>query len=176
MAITRLNNNSITSITALPFSVGITEADEWRLTTNLNNDQDPIASNLERNDSSGFGLLGTGMTQSSGIWSFPSTGHWFVVFKCMLSQNTSSEADGNAQIYVTTDNSTYNLYASGKFSMNQAQNISRETVTVTSLIDVTSTSLVKIKFTVNAITDQVYISGNTGRSETTFQFIKLGNT
>jgi hypothetical protein len=30
---------------------GLTEADQWRLTADLTGDQEPIATNLERNDS-----------------------------------------------------------------------------------------------------------------------------
>ena len=48
---------------------GITEADQWRLTTSFQGDADPIASNWERNDTS-FDKIGTGMSQSSGIFLF----------------------------------------------------------------------------------------------------------
>src|SRR5210317_502917 len=61
-------------------NLGITMADQWRLTTNLTGDQDPIT-NLERPDESYFAKIGTGMTESSGIFSFPSTGLYLIMFQ-----------------------------------------------------------------------------------------------
>jgi hypothetical protein len=43
------------------------------------NDAQPIASNLERNDTS-FSYIGTGMSQSSGVFTFPSTGIYLVKY------------------------------------------------------------------------------------------------
>ena len=67
---------------------GITEADQWRLNSDLTGDQNPIASNLERVDTDGFSVLGTGMSQSSGIFTFPSTGYWDIraIFNLVLVQ------------------------------------------------------------------------------------------
>ena len=63
---------------------GITEADQWRLTADFTGNADPITSNLERNDTTGSGYFGTGMTESSGIFTFPSTGYWLILadFSC----------------------------------------------------------------------------------------------
>ena len=59
---------------------GITEADQWRLTSNLTGSADPISANLERADDPSFAKIGTGMTESSGVFTFPSTGIWRVEF------------------------------------------------------------------------------------------------
>ena len=71
---------------------GITMADQWRLTADnsmSSSDFNDITSNWERNDNSGFGQLGTGMTESSGIFTFPSTGIYLIklVFNCVNIQN-----------------------------------------------------------------------------------------
>src|SRR6056300_24241 len=68
-----VNGTSIDLGASGTISAGITEADQWRLTANLGTNGD-ITSNLERVDTTGFGYLGTGMTESSGVFSFPSTG------------------------------------------------------------------------------------------------------
>ena len=57
---------------------GIKVADQWRLTTNITNTNADITSNLERIDTAPQGVLGTGMSESSGIFTFPSTGIWQV--------------------------------------------------------------------------------------------------
>src|SRR5210317_855436 len=59
---------------------GLTEADQWRLTANITSNTDPISSNLERNDSTAAGYIGSGMAVSSGIWTFPSTGIYYVIY------------------------------------------------------------------------------------------------
>ena len=55
---------------------GITMADQWRYTSTstLSSTATVISSNLERNDSSSAGFIGSAMTESSGIFTFPSTG------------------------------------------------------------------------------------------------------
>jgi hypothetical protein len=58
------------------FVQGITEADQWRLTVDITTNTNTISANLERVDNTGFGKIGTGMSVSSGIWTFPSTGLW----------------------------------------------------------------------------------------------------
>ena len=69
---------------------GITEADMYRLTGSFNSDQDPISSNLERVDDATFGKLGTGVTPSSGIFTFATTGLYLVKF--ILKGNTYDDS------------------------------------------------------------------------------------
>ena len=49
---------------------GIIEADLWRLTTSFTGGAAPIASNWERSDDASFSKIGTGMSQSSGVFTF----------------------------------------------------------------------------------------------------------
>tara|TARA_R100000654_G_scaffold67370_1_gene95910 strand:- start:101 stop:718 length:618 start_codon:yes stop_codon:yes gene_type:complete len=87
---------------------GITEADQWRITADLNSDAQPISANWERNDSVGFGKIGTGITESSGYFSFPSTGVYFINF------GTTGEVNGDSlalSLYTTTNNSSYTIVA-----------------------------------------------------------------
>ena len=63
-------------------SAGITEADQWRVTTNFNSNSSAylITSNWERNDTH-FDKIGTGMTESSGVFTFPSTGIYLILYQ-----------------------------------------------------------------------------------------------
>jgi hypothetical protein len=75
MSLIKLNNQSISAVTALPSSIstGITMADQWRLTsskTGLSGQQD-ITANLAQVSGGGFNNIGSPMTESSGIFSFP---------------------------------------------------------------------------------------------------------
>ena len=73
------SNGSGTFTSSLP-NTGITEADMWRLTTSITSNANPISSNLERVDDASFSKIGTGMSVSSGYWSFPSTGLYLSYF------------------------------------------------------------------------------------------------
>ncbi len=95
------------NLTGLPAG-GITEADSWKLTTNFTpgSGQQYILSNWARASETGFGKLGTGMSQSSGIFTFPSTGVWEIIYHINI---YSSAVSGyiHMNISTTTDNSTY---------------------------------------------------------------------
>ncbi len=152
---------------------GLTEADQWRLTTDLTGDQEPIASNLERNDSTGFSLLGTGMTQSSGIFTFPSTGYWYITAQfAYTSDVTDNQKTGN--ILITTDNSTY---ATGATCVANFYSSSTLATTSTSFIfDVTSTTNCKVKFETGTTGVSSQVTGSTTQNRTFFTFIRIGDT
>jgi hypothetical protein len=173
MAITRLNNNSISSITALPASIGtgITMTDQWRLTTDFTGDASPIASNLEQVDTSGQGTLGSAMTQSSGIFTFPSTGIYLVQFNCMVYGSVNADTDVRFSIYVTTNNSSYTQIARG---FEEVAHEANTTGMVNSLIDVTDTAQVKVRFDVASNINLV--RGSTSQNQTSMTFIRLGDT
>jgi len=153
---------------------GITEADQWRLSANLANisSETVISSNLERNDSSGFGYIGTGMSQSSGIFTFPSTGYYYISANITYTQDLAASDYGFIVIQVTTDNSSYSNVAYGATtpSLNKYSG-----GTIDYLLDVTNTTNVKVKFAVSAQASSD-IAGNTTFNQTNFTFIRLGDT
>ena len=61
---------------------GLSEVDNWRLSTSFTpgSEAQYILSNWARTSETGYGRLGTGMTESSGIFTFPSTGIWEVTY------------------------------------------------------------------------------------------------
>ena len=150
---------------------GLTEADQWRLTANITSDTDPISSNLERNDSTAAGYIGSGMAVSSGIWTFPSTGIYYVIYTLRGYPNTNDTIGGN--IEATTNNSSYSVVAEASFgNTGSASNQG----TTSAFIDVTDTSNVKVKFTTNSMASGSVVEGQTGYNRTHFTFLKLGDT
>jgi hypothetical protein len=155
-------------------AAGITEADQWRLTTNFVGNSDPIASNLERNDTAGFGRIGTGMTESSGIFTFPSTGIWqitFVVFSWSNSQGAWSEVA--ATIETTQNNSTY--IVAGTNSNQIAGNSFKQSSMQQYTFDVVATATHKVMFAINS-GDNITVVGNTSNNYTYMSFVRLGDT
>ena len=151
--------------------VGITMADQWRLTANVTTDTD-ITSNLERVDEASSGFIGTGMTESSGIFSFPSTGIYLV----RLIANGEAVINDNISIdiKVTIDNSSYNGYATSVESGDAGTGFC--SMACEGIIDVTDVSNVKVKFATSSIGAGSSILGNSNQNDTTFTFIRLGDT
>lgn len=151
---------------------GITEADHWRLTTTITANVDPISANLERVDDATFAKIGTGMSVSSGIWSFPSTGLYKIVI-FMTGQPTAGDNVGLA-IYGTADNgSNYDHLASAFFGANSTNVLQGSNST---FFNCTNVSTHKIKFAAESITAGSEIGGSTDYNATSFQFIRLGDS
>ena len=154
---------------------GITEADQWRVTSGFTGDANPLSSNLERVDTSGWAKIGTGMSESSGIFTFPSTGIWLVKFHVQTYLNAQNRYTTGA-IQITTNNSSYNNIASGEQGIYSEGSNIYGYVGVESLIDCTDTSNVKVRFYIDCENNNTIIQGNTDVSYTSMTFIRLGDT
>ena len=154
---------------------GITEADQWRLSadTNQNSNAD-VTSNWERNDSSGWSKIGTGLSESSGIFSFASTGIYLITF---IATFTIDDGDGNVEfiLKITTDNSSYNEVAQCRSGNSGSANISSTGIS-NFLFDVQNTSNYKFKFTTGSFASASKLQGATGSQQTGFTVIRLGDT
>ena len=156
----------------LSFVNAITEADMWYLTADKTSDGD--LTSVARNGFSGAAQIGTGMSVSSGVFTFPSTGKWLVWVNAMFLVDDSDSV--NVLINVTTDNSNYTLVAFATDGMNGTGNPRQGMGSSCYFLDVTDTSQVKVKFTANSITGNTLVKGATTRMETNMMFIRLGDT
>lgn len=152
-------------------NLGISMANNWRLTADFTGDAGPIASNLEIVDTAGQGTIGSAMTVSSGVFTFPSTGIYLVRFNFMLYGSVNADTDARFSIYVTTNNSDYTQIARGFEEVAHGANT---TGMVESLIDVTDTSNVKVRFDVASNINLV--RGSSSQNQTSMMFIRLGDT
>ena len=161
-------------------SGGITVADQWRLNTNLtpsSTSVEVITANLEQVDTSGQGTLGSAMTQSSGVFTFPSTGIWLVRASIQFQNDGSTTRYLQNYIQITTNNSDFTTVTETTVHINGSGSTYAQNPAQT-LIDVTDTSNVKVKFAF-AVADtggsmKLYASSTTNR--TYFTFIRLGDT
>jgi hypothetical protein len=155
---------------------GITMADQWRITADLTTSSSDLTSNFERNDSTGFGYIGSGMSESSGIFTFPSTGIYLVEFNVLAYGSSSGDIRyGGGQIYVTTDNSSYTKVVEQWNGNNQHGSPYYFSSNMKTFVDVTDTSNVKVKFNVAASASVVF-DGSTSSNRTHVTFIRLGDT
>jgi len=156
-------------------SAGITMADQWRLTTTFQVSSTAfITSNWERVDSNGYGKIGTGMSESSGVFSFPSTGIYLVRIVVNWYSSGGGTNYNRISIQTTTNNSSYNPAAnshSGVESDGQYNNMSAEI-----MFDVTDVSTHKVKFESAASNTRPRVLGDTDHNRTYVTFIRLGDT
>jgi len=166
------NGSGTITVNSQTFKNGITMADHWRLSANTNSGTSAdITTNWERVDLF-FEKIGTGMTESSGIFSFPSTGKYLITEFWTTNVANGDLADVIGQ--VTTDNSTYafitrNLVtAAGGAEFNSTSN--------QYLLDVTDTSNVKIKWTTNSFASGTVLQGSTDDNRSSVSFLRIGDT
>ena len=155
---------------------GLTEADVWRYTASTAAPSGDITANWERADNVSSGLIGTGMTQSSGIFSFSSTGIYLITGSVGFNFANQQDNNANIQINVTIDNSTYDPVAIIFSGSNSSANFSRFSQFGQALVDVTNISLVKVKFAAASFAANSYLEGDTDKNDTSFSFIRLGDT
>ena len=154
---------------------GITVADQWRLTAHLTATNGTISSNLEQVDTAPQGTLGSAMTVSSGIFTFPSTGFYLVSFYG-YGANSSSADNMTVIIKGTTNNSSYVSIAETSDSAGGAAQDQLASFSTQSIVDVTDTTNVKVLFETSSFGSNSYLVGNTDTNTSAFHFIRLGDT
>ena len=154
---------------------GITMADQWRITSSFQvSSQAFIQSNWERNDSAGYNKIGTGMSESSGVFSFPSTGIYLV--RIVINWYASGGGSNylRVSIHHTTNNSDY--YVSNYSYSGVANNAQNNNMMADTIFDVTDVSTHKIKFETLGSNTYPYVSGNSSYNLSYATFIRLGDT
>jgi hypothetical protein len=153
---------------------GLSEADQWRISANhtITYAGEFVTANWERVDTDGFDKIGTGMSQSSGVFTFPSTGYWLIIYNADFSFSTTDNV--GTTIYTTTDNSTYSEASSGYASATAGY---LSSASCSFIFDVTNTTNCKVKFyTSTGNSGNQTLMANTNYNQTHVTWIKLGNT
>ena len=165
-----LAGTTVTGITQ-----GITEFDMFRLTADQSGGTNAvISSNLERVDDATFQKIGTGMSESSGVYTFPSTGKYLVSVQARI----YAINDGNATVLIDVSSNSGSNYDE-LANVNAGNNNSSSTNTTVSgqaLVDVTNASTFRVRFQTESMGSSSLLSGNTSSNYTTFSFLRLGNT
>jgi|TARA_R100000455_G_C6232402_1_gene93641 hypothetical protein len=159
---------------ATSFTAGITMADAWRVTSNFTTDNlDPIASNWERNDNN-FDKIGTGMSNSSGVFTFPSTGIYSIKFETTW-QLSGETGYTFAKIRFTSDNSSYANVSSSSAATADLGQTAYQYLALSALVDVTNVSTHKVRFAVSGQAS-VLFRGDSTDNQTWATFVRLGDT
>ena len=159
-------------------SAGITMADQWRLNTGGTLTSDgttQFTANWERGDTNSQGYIGSAMTESSGIFTFPSTGIYWIHSQMSFKRNSGDNRFVQYYLNVTTDNNTYTNASSGFAIFPSAYNTTNAIANF--IFDVTNTSTHKVKFSAYTNRSSVlFLANSTAYEGNSFIFLKLGDT
>jgi len=153
---------------------GITEADMYRLSANVSGDLTPISANLERADDATFAKLGTGVSVSSGVFTFASTGLYLIQVIPMFFFDGGADSNVNVLIQGTPDNSTYDDLATAECGGDQGSNKKKQGL-AEAYFNCTNVSTHKVRFRSASMGSNTLL-GETDYNKTTFTFIRLGDS
>ena len=157
---------------------GITQAQQWRITSGFTfSTVQDIDSNWEISDATGYGSIGSNLTQSSGIFTFPSTGYYLIMATFNFRRATNERGVGG-NINATTNNSSYAVVSSVEVNNSDVGGADNTTYagSCQAIFDVTDTANVKFKLTIQTSGSDQTCDGDTSRNYTGFVCVRLGDT
>ena len=169
-----------TNGSALSFgNAGITQADTWYVSSDFTGSVDPISNNVAR-FTTGGSYIGSGMSVSSGIFTFPTTGFWFIQFQARCARVDAGHQSRYQQLYIKSTSNNFSSseilgFAESGYYDNYNANYRYHGGYCSGIFDCTNTSTHKVRFA-TAVED----NSNNGISWSTpymkMQFIKLADT
>jgi len=159
----------------LSFVNALTEFDMWVLTANQFADGIITAvSRVARPLSAS--QIGTGMSESSGIFTFPRTGKWLVINSFNVDIMPADSVGINTEVS-SDSGSTWVIHAQSYDGQNASAGSNRRgNATGISFIDVTDVGTFRVKFMATSLNSGSSIVGATGSIATSFTFIRVGVT
>ena len=168
-SITRTIANNLTVTKA---SSG-TMVDVWRLASDHSSTSSASTiTGWERDDTASYAGVGTGMTESSGIFTFPSTGIYLITAICSFNSAGNDSNYNELSIQQTVNGGTGWTFRAGNSDDIQSGTNERAATTQLCTFDVTDVSTHKIRF--NAFsqnTVKMYGSSSGNRTHVLFQKI-----
>ena len=174
--VTPATNSITSSMVASSFPLGITVAGQFRLSANITNidNTNYVTSNWEEVDTQ-YSRIGSAITQSSGIFTFPSTGIYYVSAQFNFRDDADQDYVGG-NISYTSDNSSYAKLTRSLTHIERESATRYGMVSVAGILDVTDTSNVKVQLQVESSSDNFDLLGDSAVTTTGILFLRLGDT
>ena len=154
---------------------GITMTDAYKVTSSFSGTAE-ITSNWARDTSRGGGNIGSAMSESSGVFTFPSTGIYLVHFQARGNINNQDNREVIIQIFFTSDNSNYEETANAAMNQYDSNSNTHDSINTQKILDITDVSNQKVKFRVQTNESSWSTYGDSSISFTFVQFTRLGDT
>jgi len=176
VATAKIADNAVTSAKSSGLG-GLAMADQWRVASdNGEIDDTTVSGGWERNDSN-FAQIGTGMTESSGVFTFPATGIYKVDYH-VTSQRAANQNLFRVGYYLQLSTDSGSNWSTRAFSSSQMASAGDNQQTFScgnAIVDVTNASTFRMRLYVNAST-HVRPKYDSGANYTYMTFLKLGDT
>ena len=167
----KITNSSGVNLTPTPM------VDHWRMT---NDSADGVEGTLtawnQVSTSNHFpGRIGSSMSISSGVWTFPETGIYSIFGAFCFAIGSTNDAICQVWLRVSYDGgSNWNTVSTAKYG--SEDDSTRSTCSQTYVLDVTDTTLIKFKFETDSFSSDTDLQGDSDLGETTVTIIRLGDT
>jgi len=161
-----------------PDAGGITEVDNWRISATQSISADTgtvVNSSWERNDTNSD-KIGTGLTESSGVFTFPSTGIYLISYQQNIARSGDSRYFTGSIMLSTNSGVAYSIVARSYTNIKQSASSQTSSGLCTSCtIDVTDASTFRLRFETDG--DEAYdLRADSTYQITGFYCMKLGDT
>ena len=171
-----ISSGGAVTFSQTPVGAFISMVDQFRLTANTSqNTNAVITANLERVDDASFSKVGSGMTESSGIFTFPTTGLYQVICNPMI----DSRNDSNSYVITgisTNSGSSFDTITVCNGGSAQNTGFSANSVCTIGIVNVTNASTFRARFETSSMGSNSFVEGNTDANYTSFTFIRLGES
>ena len=168
-----ISSSGVVTFSQTPVGAFISEADQFRLTADTSNGANAdITANLERVDDATFSKIGTGITESSGIFTFPSTG----LYQVICNPSVIAVSDNQASVATNVSSNSGGAFDEVALATGGGGGSSFDMNSVFScaFVNVTNASTFQVKFTTTDFGASSRLQAGTDRNRTSFTFIKLG--
>ena len=149
--------------------------DQWRLTNTFNTNSAVISGTWARPNDASYGRIGTGMTESSGVFTFPITGLWLVSTNFQINVRGADDLAGY-YVQVSTDSgNTSDIIASAYESNKVSGQDGRGGTATMNLINVTNASTFQVFFKTSSIgSTDTHIRGAVNENQSMVTFERKG--
>ena len=150
--------------------------DQWRLSENETiASAGEVVTDWERPTETGTGTYITGMSHSSGVFTFPKSGIYRVQFTCTFYHSDNKRYVG-IQMYISTNSGgSFSEIAKNYTSIYENDNNAYATGTTTMYLDIQDASTYRVRFACNAQND-VTLYGANDETRTTVLFERIAST
>ena len=168
------DGNGAFSFASIPAAsvAGITMMDQWRIASDNNKGNNEVIDTAWERSDTFFAQIGTGMSESNGIFTFPQTGIYLIL--AQSAQVASNHYYAGFKVQVSTNSGSD--WANFTFAYgNHLGGSCYTNVHVHGVVDVTNVSTYRLRmYTVTAGNTQY--SGDSDAMRTGMTFIRLGDT
>ena len=132
--------------------------DSWRIDADISGGTNADITNWVAATNKMNSSLSTALTHSSGIFSFPTTGHSLLTFNARMNCGSGNDNAMNVVLKVTTDGSTYEDASLCTYGAQEGS--TQSTSSISYVFDVTNTSTHKFKFATDSMASSSHPKGS----------------